>query len=235
MNIFSIYNNIVKKYIGVNFDGEKIIIIKKIGGDEYKVQIDTNNVSASCSQINHSKKINKIINDLNYLDNVSAVSEAVDIFFDWAKENNDESGFDSDEDLSDYDIDNDTFWLYLRSKCDTSRSITIHTYGNKFKQFAHWNSQMQCSYNALVINSKKPKNVDLRHARGTDIGVQKAVRAGREFETVMTRIVESVESNNYNKIGIYCRAGHHRSVAVGELLKKYVYKNATVNHITISR
>lgn len=234
MNIFSVYNSIVKKYPDANFDGEKIVITKKIE-NIYTVQVDANNTSASCGDIDYSEDINNMVNSLNYLDDVSAISEAVDMFFDWVKENNDESGFDSDEDLDDYDIDKDTFWSYLRSKCDTNRRISIHTYGNKFKQFAHWNSQMQCSYNALVINSKKPKNVDLRHARGTDIGVQKAVRAGREFETVMERIVESVETNNYNKIGIYCRAGHHRSVAVGELLKKYIYNKATINHITISK
>ena len=39
----------------------------------------------------------------------------------------------------------------------------------------------------------------------------------------------------YVKIGVYCRAGHHRSVAMGEMLKKYVYKNAKIKHLTIHR
>ena len=147
----------------------------------------------------------------------------------------DSAGFDSDisEDEKDFDLDDDSFWKYLYDIAENDREIAIYTYGNRYKQYKYWCSQMQKSFNCLVVNSAKPKNVDLRNIRGTHIQLQKAVRRGSNFEPVVTNIVTSIENEKLHKIGVYCRAGHHRSVAVAEMLKKYVYKNAKVKHLTI--
>jgi RNase adaptor protein for sRNA GlmZ degradation len=110
----------------------------------------------------------------------------------------------------------------------------IETYGNKFSKYKHYTG-VQRRFNALVINSQKPKHVDLRYARGTHREVQKCVASGKRFEEVMTNIVQTTERDNLQSIGIYCRAGHHRSVACGELLHKHVYLKATVHHLTISK
>ena len=148
----------------------------------------------------------------------------------------DTAGFDSDasEDEEEFDLENDPFWGYLRTIATCDKQIEIHTYGNKYHQYSHWCSQVQKSFNCLVINSKKA-HLDLRHTRGTHIQLQKTVRRGSNFEKVAINIVNSVENENLVKIGVYCRAGHHRSVAMGEMLKKYVYKNAKIKHLTIHR
>ena len=60
-----------------------------------------------------------------------------------------------------------------------SRDLEIHTYGNKFKQYKHYN-KTDCNFNALVITSSKVGN--LHKLRGTDLSLQKRVRSGNRFE-----------------------------------------------------
>jgi len=127
-----------------------------------------------------------------------------------------------------------TFWKFLAARATNDRPLRIETFGNKFKQYKHYTG-VDKTFNALVISSQKPKHIDLRHGRGTDPEIQKVVAAGKRFEEVMTAIVRTTERDNLASIGIYCRAGHHRSVACGELLKKHVYPLATVKHLTIAR
>lgn len=144
------------------------------------------------------------------------------------------AGFEADEDtpvLQENAID---FWPWLQTKADSNRDLRVETYGNKFARFKHYTG-VQRRFNALVINSSKPKHVDLRHARGTHREVQKCVESGKRFQEVMTNIVETVERENLETIGIYCRAGHHRSVACAELLKRHIYPKADVRHLTISK
>jgi methylthioribose-1-phosphate isomerase len=110
----------------------------------------------------------------------------------------------------------------------------IHT-GNRYSQYTYWCSRVQKSFNCLVINSKKAHNLDLRHTRGTSVQLQKTIRRGSNFEKVATNIVNCVENEKLSKIGVYCKSGHHRAVAMGEMIMKYVYKNAKVKHLTIHR
>lgn len=142
------------------------------------------------------------------------------------------AGFDDDAPAGAADLT--TFWDYLRSKATVDRALTVKTYGNKFKNFRNY-AGVDRSFNALVICSAKPKHVDLRHARGTDAEVQKCVQAGRRFEEVLDSIVSCTERDNLRSIGIYCRAGHHRSVACAELLRTHVYRRAAVEHLTIRK
>lgn len=51
----------------------------------------------------------------------------------------------------------------------------------------------------------------------------------------MTRIVTTVEQEDLHFIGIFCTAGHHRSVACGELLLKHVYPKAKLIHLTLNK
>lgn len=157
------------------------------------------------------------------------VERAARLFFE--QEAADAAGFGG---AADEEIDRTTFWEFLAKQAKNDRPLVIETFGNKFKQYKNYTG-VQKKFNALVICSAKPKNVDLRHARGTDPEIQKSVQSGRRFEEVIANIVKTVEREQLECIGIYCRAGHHRSVACGELLKKHVYTLATVRHLTISR
>ena len=91
------------------------------------------------------------------------------------------------------------------------------------------------TFDARHINSSKPKGGGLRDLRGTDEIIQKCIESGSGFEFVMTCIVKYIEENNSKIIGVYCTAGHHRSCAVIELLKKHLYPNAKIKHLHINR
>lgn len=130
--------------------------------------------------------------------------------------------------------DKTTFWEYLRAQADPERAVRIETYGNKFRQFKHY-AGVERRFNALVICSQKPKHLDLRHVRGTHPDIQKSVQAGKRFEEVMTNVVVTTERDDLHCVGIFCRAGHHRSVACAELLKRHVYPRAVIKHLTLNR
>lgn len=155
----------------------------------------------------------------------NAMEDAIELFFE--EEANNDAGFNLD--VNETSV-SDNFYSFLKSRADVGRSIIIETFGNKYAKFKNYPHR---KFNALVINSRKPKNVDLKKARGTDIEVQKCVESGTRFEEVMSNMVTVIERENLNIVGIYCRAGHHRSVACAELLKQHIYKDANINHLTI--
>jgi hypothetical protein len=127
----------------------------------------------------------------------------------------------------------DTFWIDICKNINTQRQLTIVSFGNKYSGFDALCKTFDKTFSALHVNSKIPKGADLRYVRGTNNKIQRAVRSGSGFEFLITAIVNTIEKNNYNNIGIFCRAGHHRSVACVELLKTHIYKNAIVKHIHI--
>jgi hypothetical protein len=87
-------------------------------------------------------------------------------------------------------------------------------------------------FDARVIVSRKPSGT--HNLRGTDEIIQKEMESGTNYETVVRRIVNSIETTGHRVIGIYCTAGHHRSVALAELIKKYLYPDAKITHLHIN-
>jgi hypothetical protein len=87
------------------------------------------------------------------------------------------------------------------------------------------------TFDARLTNSKRVPG--MYHLRGTDKIIKKCTEAGSGFSEVITRIVNYIETNNAKKIGIFCTAGHHRSVAVVELLKMHLYEKAKIKHKNI--
>jgi hypothetical protein len=145
----------------------------------------------------------------------------------------DTSGFtESKEDECEYELD-DSFFEEMRSIANRSRKIKIESFGNKYSGFETLCKKYDKTFSALQVNNKIPKGVSLKTERGTNDYIQRVVRSGRGFEYLFRAIVETIEKNNHDTIGVYCRAGHHRSVAVVEMLKKYVYKNADIKHLHI--
>ena len=127
---------------------------------------------------------------------------------------------------------------------DPNREITMVSFGEKFKSPKSMEQSkisdsilFKCdkTFDARHINSVRPKGGGLRDLRGTDEIVQKCIESGSGFEFVMGCIIKSIEQNNYKTIGVYCSAGHHRSIACVELLKKHLYPNAKVKHLHINR
>jgi len=87
------------------------------------------------------------------------------------------------------------------------------------------------TFDARLTNSKRVPG--MHHLRGTDKIIKKCTEAGSGFSEVITRIVNYIETNDAKKIGIFCTAGHHRSVAVVELIKMYLYEKAKIKHNNI--
>jgi UPF0042 nucleotide-binding protein len=58
------------------------------------------------------------------------------------------------------------------------------------------------------------RDVNLRMLRGTDALVQNKVLAHQYAEAIIARILKHVQQKQ--TIGVYCTAGHHRSVAIVE-------------------
>lgn len=139
----------------------------------------------------------------------------------------------------------DAYYTELRKMISNpNREILIVSFGEKFKSPISMEQNkislelpFKCdkTYDARHINSSRPKGGGLRDLRGTDEIIQKSIESGSGFEFVMTCIVKSIEQNNYKTIGVYCSAGHHRSVGCVELLKKHLYPNAKVKHLHINR
>jgi len=155
----------------------------------------------------------------------------------------DASGFnDTEVDIS---IKKDYLYVDLRKIINNvMREIIIVSFGERFQkpqllELGKISIAMpfNChkTFDVRHMNSAKPHNGGLHDLRGTDEIIQKCIESANKYDIVMKWIVEYIENNNCKVIGIYCRSGHHRSVAVTELLKKHVYPNATIKHLHINR
>lgn len=239
-----LYKKFGKKVVKI-VDNKIVVDLGFINHTEFTATINgTYDVSIIDSNgINYNKEIIDIIallNDENKEINETDVYKyqlPKNILVEFLERRTDSAGFDSDisENEEEFDLEEDPFWIDLRKVATLDRKLKIYTYGNRYKQYTYWNTIVQRSFNALVINSAKARNVDLRNIRGTHVQLQKAVRRGSNFENVVNNIVNRVETENLHTIGVYCRAGHHRSVAIAEMLKKYVYVGSVINHLTINR
>lgn len=124
------------------------------------------------------------------------------------------------------------------------REIIIVSFGDRFQkpQLLEFGKisitipfKSEKTFDVRHMNSAKQRNRGLHDLRGTDEIIQKCIESAHKYDIVMKWIVGYVEHNNSKVIGIYCRTGHHRSVAVTELIKKYVYPNATIKHLHINK
>lgn len=140
------------------------------------------------------------------------------------------AGFTADAiltELADYQAKDDKFLKSLA--VTTDRIIHIVTYGTRF--IFEPPSGVQKIFDASVLNGKR--NKDIIKLRGTSLKIQQLVRDADGFVKFFTELIKSVEVENLTFIAITCKAGHHRSVACAEILR-YVYPNATVEHLTMS-
>jgi len=123
------------------------------------------------------------------------------------------------------------FWEHLRRMCKNPEKQKIHivSWGDKFYK----TPPVKPHFNAKTIGSKKPRN--LRDLRGTDESLQRTIQSAKGFEFFMETIIKKIEADELKVVGIFCTAGHHRSVACAELLKKHVYTSATIQHLTLRK
>ncbi len=138
-----------------------------------------------------------------------------------------------------YDVTTDKLWIKLISKynINVDRQLTVYTYGTVFivNPLDDLNiKKCQMLYDARQLRSKMHGSYKLlKTFRGTHLGLQEDIRSIPEFESFIINIVSDIEQQNLHTIAIFCRAGHHRSVACAELLKN-IYTNIKLNHLTIN-
>ena len=128
----------------------------------------------------------------------------------------------------------------LRSSKNVENEIIFFSFGVKHDKSE--SVEQRNIVDKLRIPHKCNKTFDARRAnakhapghRGTEEILQKGMEAGSGYDNLMIEIVTHIDTYNSKVIGIYCSAGHHRSVALVELLKKYVYKNAIIKHLHIN-
>ncbi len=136
-----------------------------------------------------------------------------------------------------YDPTKDPFWLQMkqRHKVQNERSLKIFTYGKRY--IFHPPKGTEKIFDAEVIRGSADKKSltwkILIKLRGTSPQIQYEQREARLFELFVEEIIEMIEKEDLHVIAIICKAGHHRSVAIAEMLKN-LYINGITKHLTIS-
>lgn len=112
------------------------------------------------------------------------------------------------------------------------RPLTIITWGKALMKNAPADSQF--NFNAGILNGRGG-GADLRTMNGLSAEVQANVASCSLFPRWLEMLINKVEQSSpaIHTISINCTKGRHRSVAAAEILKKYYYKQAVVQHRTI--
>jgi len=249
MSLKKIFDNLKLKFPTHNIKNYGVMIWFQYNCDEDTLIFEINdwttvNVFSEKTNISYNKELIDIILEMDTtIPKFKIIGLAIDTLI---SNLFDSAGFNQTEtELVDNTKNIDTNWDELKKLIlSPNRDILIISFGEKFKSPSSMEQNkismefpFKCdkTFDARHINSSKPKGGDLRNLRGTDEIIQKNIQSGSGFVFVMNCIVKSIEKNNYKIIGIYCTAGHHRSVAVVELLKKYLYPNAKIKHLHINR
>lgn len=103
-----------------------------------------------------------------------------------------------------------------------SRPLSIYVWGANRRK--HLPVQVDRNFNAAVLHGKKA-GVDWRRD-GRTSEVREAVMKADGFIELMIHIVETIEKNDYTRIGVNCKAGRHRSVSIAICLQQYYYSHA---------
>lgn len=139
-----------------------------------------------------------------------------------------------------YDGTKDDFWDKMKTKynVDVNRKLKILTYGTRFEpglDLAKY--KIQETFNAIVLRGGQEKNnltfKLLIKLRGDDKRIQKEVRDAVLFESFVENIISNIETRNLERIAIVCRAGHHRSISLSEMLL-HLYPSTKMKHLTIN-
>lgn len=75
--------------------------------------------------------------------------------------------------------------------------------------------------------------MNLKRVTGLNREIQEHIMHDHRFALLVQEIISEVNEKGYSRISISCKRGKHRSVAVAELLKRFVYPNADVIHTNL--
>jgi len=153
-------------------------------------------------------------------------------FLKWVADNHaeaaDEDGFIDEDNSGMRNLDD----VRLPEKFIPERKLLVYTWGKALRSRAPNDSQ--ANFNACLLTGKR-KGINLKKYNGLSEDVQKAVISCTRFTGFIEQIIKKIEKDDLNIISVNCSKGRHRSVTVGEVLKKYFYKQAVVNHLEIKK
>jgi hypothetical protein len=238
MDFYSVYDDIKKKYKDSKYKLKTIILSDRyiycnIDDISFEI-IDYNNISCYSNTTEYNDKIKKIIEENNEkydINNLPLI--VINLMLEYI---NDSAGFeyvhkDTLIKLKTEKIDLIDFYHKINSIIIKEREIQIDSFGKSHHDFLNFCKTYDNTFGVTHIGIQCPRNFKPSEYRGTHIIIQDYVQNSPCYKSLIINIIEDIEKNNYTKIGIYCTAGHHRSVAVVELIKKYIYKNAIITHL----
>ena len=109
-------------------------------------------------------------------------------------------------------------------KIDNERKLFIYTWGLK----KHLPVECDIIFDSSLFSAKI--NTDVKTLTGIDEIIQQGIINHPKFDIIIEMILTEIEINDYQKIGIICNYGKHRSVGFAELLKKLYYPKSVINH-----
>jgi len=109
-------------------------------------------------------------------------------------------------------------------KIDNERELLIYTWGLK----KHESIKCDIIFDASLFSAKI--NTDVKMLTGLNEIVQQGIINHPKFDIILEMMLTEIETNDYQKIGIICNYGKHRSVGFAELLKKLYYPKSVINH-----
>jgi len=109
-------------------------------------------------------------------------------------------------------------------KIDNERELRINTWGLK----KHLPVECDIIFDASLFSARI--NADVKTLTGLNDIVQQGIINHPKFDIIIEMILTEIEINDYQKIGIICNYGKHRSVGWAELLKKLYYPKSVINH-----
>ena len=113
---------------------------------------------------------------------------------------------------------------------DYKRELTIYTWGDKIRKRCP--SKLDKNFDARVIKRyNHGEKINKRDGRSP--AIQNMIINGKNFNSFILQVLSHIEAFNPKVIGINCAKGRHRSVSCAELLKKYYYPLAKVEHIEL--
>jgi hypothetical protein len=237
MSLENIYEDLKSKFpTNIIYLFEEYIFIEyKSKENRINFEIyDYNKILATCGETDYTDKLTKLFQECTDLPKHQIPANMIDIFI--AEEFDDYIG----EEFKYENMGNKTdLYKELQSYKNVKNKIIFFSFGER--KYDPVKVEQNKIVDKLRISYKCDKTFDARKAnahrgpghRGTEEILQKCMEAGSGYDKLMTDIVTHIDTYDSKVIGIYCSEGHHRSVALVELLKKYVYKNAIIKHLHI--
>jgi RNase adaptor protein for sRNA GlmZ degradation len=120
--------------------------------------------------------------------------------------------------------------LPWNTKPDPTRSLQITTWGLKLHQEPMTHVTFDLSKFRTPTFDKKA----VRSMTGLNTEIQEGILRHSRYLELLETIVEDIENQELTTVSLACNYGKHRSVGWAEILRKYCYPKAEIQHLGLS-